>query len=1309
MKRFSILLLCILLYLAVQPAAGIAFSEPPQRRLTVMVYMCGSNLESSYGSASADIREMQEANLDQLETALLVMTGGSNRDTGDFSTETAKVLEIAGTKKRCIRETDSVNMGAQDTLTWFIQFCTENRPAEQYALILWDHGGGPLEGVCWDENYEMDRLTLSELTGALRAAGMQQKLSWIGFDACLMSSLEVAGQLAPYAEYMIASQETEPAFGWNYSFLADAGKDTNGAETGRRIIDAYFEGREDSREILTMACTDLSAVPDLIRAMDPVFSPLSQRLDRKNFLSLSALRMSTTGFGKAAPEVPQTGYDLVDIRELVSGFDRNGDTDFFLGLLDRAVVYSRTNEKGANGLTLYHPYFNKSDYTDKWKNIYQQIAFSEGYRSYVEAFGSILTGENLFRWMDLIPRRVQRNGDGSCTAEMELTGEQAENAVSAQLLIIMDTLGNELGENCVLIASCNAEIGEDHIVRATWDGQVLYAESGAGKITGPLSYLLTDDGKTRTIFGRYILKDNYRMDGQTVLFELDADDSSEYPELSRIRVWDEATQSYSSRMSFSEDPYGLVQFVNIHRIFPGTGEEQILPPFEQWTNSFDKLVASQLDLPDSWKLHTGTLHSGRQVYALFRILDSQQNAVCSLPAMIPDSCLSVAEPISGKVDNDRVKVNLSCRINTSPDNFGLQTEWTLENNTGKKAVFRMENPTVNNTRITNGLLYEVLQPGETAHTTLAVSGDELAFLNTLESISGTLVITPEDGETERIPICFAFDAEDISALGSNAAVLSEAGQDGVSLKLLSIEPDGNIGWKINILARNDRAEDYTFGDVLLNGIHINAMLEGKLPAGTERVYSVSEMNEFCSNLLKLDDTASGIQLVYLEENLLQSMGVQELSSITVLSAYQADIRESFELILAAPPELGTRPGDKTQDVFIAEFFPPDDLPAPEEDRLPVLAENNLFRVRLRRLTAGTGKISLLLEWINDSDEWLYMHCGQASVNRQEAVLSDFVHVPPRAIVLSEASISGAGLEESGMTVREIAFSIYDVDRESAEQTTPVILTPPEPFGMGRQGGTWINGEQFAVVTVHTGDADLEEKNAKPLADAVLVPDNPESFRKTIEVALDPETESRIDYCKIAVLRKDTDDFWQIVTLNDVKPDGSGTLHIPHPGLFPTVSGQPEICVPTQLGGLDTDTIKGNLIFGIEMNCTSGDCFTLSPVRWETDRTSGMTTISEYELDRTPYSYQWEIMSAAFPSMEIKIVPGEDGKLPVFAECETRSGLKHGNLPHTVCPDGCPLQLELRPVTKEDDLYVMVSVFGTDGSRWSLPVFPYPAE
>ena len=77
-------------------------------------------------------------------------------------------------------------MGEPGTLAQLLSFGKEQYPADSYALILWDHGGGPMEGLCWDELFSMDHLTLSELTDSLSAADLPEKLSFIGFDACLI-------------------------------------------------------------------------------------------------------------------------------------------------------------------------------------------------------------------------------------------------------------------------------------------------------------------------------------------------------------------------------------------------------------------------------------------------------------------------------------------------------------------------------------------------------------------------------------------------------------------------------------------------------------------------------------------------------------------------------------------------------------------------------------------------------------------------------------------------------------------------------------------------------------------------------------------------------------------------------------------------------------------------------------------------------------------------------------------------------------------------------------------------------------------
>ena len=88
---------------------------------------------------------------------------------------------------------------------------------------MWDHGGGSVSGFGYDENNpdEEDTLTLKEIKKALK--NIDEKLEFIGFDACLMSNFELAYTIKDKAKYLIASEETEPGTGWYYTDLEQDG------------------------------------------------------------------------------------------------------------------------------------------------------------------------------------------------------------------------------------------------------------------------------------------------------------------------------------------------------------------------------------------------------------------------------------------------------------------------------------------------------------------------------------------------------------------------------------------------------------------------------------------------------------------------------------------------------------------------------------------------------------------------------------------------------------------------------------------------------------------------------------------------------------------------------------------------------------------------------------------------------------------------------------------------------------------------------------------------------------------------------
>ena len=1310
MKRLY-LFSCILLAILLLTFPLIAHAEGT-RKLTLMVYMCGSNLETTGGSASADIREMLEAAPAGRDVTVLVMTGGSGitGGTGYFQPGSTGIYEIGagGRIRQVLQSPEKTNMGDQETLTSFLRYGQENRPAQSYALILWNHGGGPLEGVCWDEVNDMDHLTLREVTGALEN-GLTQRLNWIGFDACLMGSLEVAGELAPYADYMIASQETEPATGWNYSFLRDLGSDADGAETGKRIVDAYFEGQETSGETLTLSCIDLPAATEAIQALDPVFAPLSERLDREKYLSLSGLRMTTTGFGKADPGYSATGYDLVDVTDLVEKIEQSDATEELLSRLNRAVVCSRANEEGANGLTLYYPYANQTGYLGKWKETYAELTFSPGYQAYVEAFGSMLTGETLFRWLDLIPEAGQPAEDGTCSFTLPLTEEQAENVVSAQLLILGDTGGNRLEDNCVLLASARAEFRDDRSLQAVWDGRCLYAEQANGELTGPISFQQTDDGKRNTVIARYNLEDNYQLEGTTAFIELNPEDASEYPEILRIRVWDEATNSFSSRMTFSEENYGAVMFWNLHRAYPGVGADRVLPGMEEWPQDSTRVFAQGFALPQQWKLRFVRQDSGRQLYAMFRLLDSQQKVICSLPVAVPNRYRQEAASVSGDVDTPLLRASLACAADSSPDTGGLYLEWTLENPGEESVKVRLREPVLNGKRITNADMEATVRPGRTVLPETVISLYDTAGLDSLTSVSGTLEVTPANGETENIPFLYTFGGADLSSLQRETAAETE--QNGITLRLLGWEEDERCGWIFHVLAENNGTAGFRPTALLVNNIAFSSAMPETLLPGESRVLAMHADNG-CSSI-SLGIEGSSYQTTYLEDDLLQSLGMKEIREMTILTESEDNTQTVFSLPLAETIPLKAPETRHTLSLYYPVWDPPEGLSAPQTEEIPMLAENSTFRVRLRRLVAGETGLSMSLAFENLSDRWIKPEISSCTVNGQPVSCGLFLYaVPPHSTRVTEATLNDIALREKDSAIREIVIGVYENGNgNSVTDMVFATLKPDVPFSLGEKGGTWINGEEFTAETAMLPE-DLPEEiesNPRVLAEDLLIPENAASLEISLDTGIDPGKAAEIQNCKAAVIRKNAAGYYEILTLQDLHPDEDGKVIFRHPGLFPTVDGDPDIGVMTYLIRMDEEELLGEVFLGASVGTESMETVQLDGIRWLLHRRDNTAEIVSFEQDKTPYTKQSEILTASFLTYEILPEAQEDGTLPHLADLHRRDDFEWFLNAPGIRLEKKPLRLALRPITAEDDLYVLISVLETDGARYSLPMIPYPVQ
>ena len=858
-KRGGAILLALLMFLATalsgcgsagqggspaDPAAGSTGSEaaaagngedsdaetavgPSGKALTLMLYLCGSDLESKTGAATRDLEEIVSSGVNTDLVNVVVMAGGTTQWQNGFSHEETAVYALtagsgsadgetsgadgtggaAGTgtgltweKKETFasqeEENAPANMGESGTLKSFLDYSHDRFPADKYALIMWDHGGGPMRGLCWDTAWAKDGLTMEEFTGALKGSPFaEEKLSWIGFDACLMSSVETAHLIAPYAEYMIASEETEPCVGWSYDYLAGIEKDKNGGETGVRIVDFFMAAGEaaseaaDKESSLTLACMDLSQLDNVEEKMDSFFAELDESLSPESFSELSNLREDTREFGKAINDSQR--YDLVDLGDLVDHYEDQAPEQAaaFKEALDQMVVYSKSNLDNCSGLSAYHPYYNKTYYEKMWRDVYDSFAFAPEYTDYIKKFAQIWLGDAMGDWTQM--SQVQSAGTEGETQyfSVQLTPEQMQYYASSELLIL-DRIGSEddasggTGYAQVYVTD-QVSMDENGLLTAAYKGRTLYAVDENGEIlAGPLGYWISDDGNLQ-ILGNYINNESGAERTVThAMFECaDAPSGINLPLLEKY-VYDEDTQTYSNRIEIDEEHSQSLNLLFDYKKVTRDGD--VVRPFSEWEDS-TWMGGYEVSLPQEFHFRFfDNIMSGAALYACFEIADTQANLYGTELMEVKNANITPISFEEGEkytFENDYLRMTASGNLNTSMGGESLELHVLIENLYDKNLSGRLHNQvkladesrTCTCIPSRGRIIFYNLAPGESEVCDISLNKNTLAGLSSLRELSFVMDLNVEKpiGGTEDVDTAAAGEAA-----GSDSTADTAAAADG---------------------------------------------------------------------------------------------------------------------------------------------------------------------------------------------------------------------------------------------------------------------------------------------------------------------------------------------------------------------------------------------------------------------------------------------------------------------------------------------------------------------------------------------------
>jgi len=359
---------------------------------TIMVYMCGTDLESRSGMGTADLQEMLGAKFGD-NINLLVYTGGCKGwKNNAVSSATNQIWQVKnGQLVSVSRDQGAVPMTDPSVLAGYIRFCVQNYPASRYELILWDHGGGSVTGYGYDEKFASSgSMDLAGLDTALQTAGV--KFDFIGFDACLMATAETALTMAKYGDYLIASEETEPGVGWYYTdWLTAFGQDTSmpTVEMGKRIVDSFVDtcAEKCRGQGTTLSVLDLAELEKTLPQALTDFSRSTVKLIQdKDYQTVSEARSGAREFARSS-QIDQV--DLVHLAKNLGTPEGDALAEALLG----AVKYNRTssNMTNAYGVSIYFPY-RKTTTVDRAARTFDKVDVSDDYIRCIKQFASLEVG-----------------------------------------------------------------------------------------------------------------------------------------------------------------------------------------------------------------------------------------------------------------------------------------------------------------------------------------------------------------------------------------------------------------------------------------------------------------------------------------------------------------------------------------------------------------------------------------------------------------------------------------------------------------------------------------------------------------------------------------------------------------------------------------------------------------------------------------------------------------------------------------------------------------------------------------------------
>ena len=622
----------ILLFLLVT-ALLLGFSKDNSR--TIMIYMSGNNLESNSGLASDDLDGIEPDKINFEKTNVLVYTGGTKKWHNDYiSNDENAIYELTKDGFKKVKSYDKSNMGDQNSLKTFLNYCYDNYKTGKYDLVMWDHGHGSLGSI--GDEYTGDILFLNEISDALRRSRFNSynKIETVVFRTCLNGTLEMATILSPYAEYMVASEEvTRGGSGLTVlSFINNVNSTDSGKKFGERFINSY----QDQMKIIndksfspydsTYSIINLSKISGLLDRMNTFFGKVDAD---SNYNDIAKIRSAMHQYAKST--VNSKNVDTIDLYELVDNLKiySNSDAETLENYLKNEVVeYNWSTNTHSNGLSVYFPYYGDLVTQENHMQLYDYIKTSKNYKKLITQFYKGKSDSKRAYSFDLSDNEIVKEGK---EFKLKLSEEEIKNYSRAEYVIFRKEAN---GYFTPLYMADDPKLDKDGYLTSNMTNNVimLVDERDNNK-----SFIFTEKVESTNKDKEYLTSiylycvnyddptsDSYcsRMDSGTAHIMVDKNNNIY---MDKIYIKTDATEDKLESIDSTVvkvDDYTSIQFpIFQYNILDENGNYTT-----DWESNRTKYLLEVL--PDSYHFELGSLNDG-EYYCLFKIYDGQGNGYYS--------------------------------------------------------------------------------------------------------------------------------------------------------------------------------------------------------------------------------------------------------------------------------------------------------------------------------------------------------------------------------------------------------------------------------------------------------------------------------------------------------------------------------------------------------------------------------------------------------------------------------------------------------------------------------------------------------